>query len=190
MNLSLTSARRVMLIVSSCIAVNSFDACATANMHGTADDYQALLASGNVGVVMLGRDACPHCVHAGPVFEEIAMSPDYENVTFIKLDSTDHPEIMEEYKIDGVPAFLFIRGGKVVNQETGFDKTMFDANLKSHVSGSASMDTQVDAMAPVHESHEEEGVLAKLTMLFVGLFEIIKNIFVTIFDWIMGLFGR
>lgn len=193
MNFSLTYGKRVMMIVSSFTAVSSFDACATANMHGTSDDYQALLSSGGVGVVMLSMDGCGHCESAGPVFDRLAGQPEYQEIEFIKLDGTAHPDIMAEHKLGGFPSFLFIREGKVVNTEEGFDEGTFTRNLEGHKKGATATDmsAQVDAMAPVHEAPvEEEGILAKLKMLFVGLFEIIKNIFVTIFDWIMGLFGR
>ena len=187
MNFSTPNFKRIMLILSPCAALCSFDAHSTANLNGTPEDYKTMRHSGRKCVVMLASDGCGHCKTASPHFQAIATDPANESVDFLKLKSSENGDVMNEQGLEGVPAFLFIdEKGEVKNKELGFES---EDKLRTMVRQHASpgdVSANVDAMAPV----QEEGVLDKLKGLFVGLFETIKNIFVSIFDWIKGLFNR
>lgn len=182
--------KRIMLILSPCAALCSFDAQAVANLNGTPEDYKTARHSGRKCVVMLASDGCGHCRQASPHFEAVATDPANESVDFLKLKSSENGDIMQEEKLDGVPAFLFIdENGTIKNKELGFESEDKLRNLVNEHASQGAVATNVDAMAPVQET-ETESVLDKLKGLFIGLFDTIKNIFVTIFDWIKGLFNR
>lgn len=210
MKLSTPSLMRMMLILSPCAALTSFDLNAEFK-HGSPEDYKMLIASGKTGVVMIGSDGCGHCKAAGPHFEAIAQEPEFTAIEFLKLKRDENDALVNERQIDGVPAFLFIKGGNVESQELGFEnEAKLREMISAKVGGSTNEQvettgevtpvdcaagdvcTNVDAEAPVESAPmgDDEGILGKLKGLFVGLFETIKNIFVSIFDWIKGLFNR
>lgn len=192
MNFSTPNFKRIMLILSPCAALCSFDAQATANLNGTPEDYKAIKHCGKKCVVMLASDGCGHCRQASPHFEAIATDPENENVDFLKLKSSENSDVMNEQKLDGVPAFLFLdEKGEVKNTALGFESEDKLRTMVREHAGQGEVSASVDAMAPVEQAPaHEEGVLAKIQALLMGLFNAIKNVFVSIFDWIKGLFNR
>lgn len=194
--------KRIMLILSPCAALSSFDMQGKSNMNGTPADYEDLKNNKKTAVVMIASDSCGHCKAASPHFEEISHQPDLEHIEFIKLKSSENPTIMEEHKLEGVPAFIFIKDGEVQRKELGFEsKEALHNMIKEHATQddariheakmSEHFANQVDAHAPVQEvPAHEEGVVAKIYGFFAGLFNAIKHMFVRIFDWIKGLFSR
>jgi len=61
---------------------------------------------------------CGPCRHMTPIVEEIAA--DFSGQAKVgKLDIDQNGPIADRYNIRGVPAFLFFRNGKLVNQELG-----------------------------------------------------------------------
>jgi len=191
MKFSTPNFKRIMLILSPCAALCSFDAQAVANLNGTPEDYKAARHSGRKCVVMLASDSCGHCRTASPHFAAVANDPANENVDFLKLKSSENGDIMAEQQLDGVPAFLFLdETGNVQSKHAGLESEDELRTLVRNHAAQGAVQANVDAMAPVQEAPVEEGVLDKLKGLVIGLFDTIKNIFVTIFDWIKGLFNR
>lgn len=197
MKFSTPSFKRIMLILSPCAALSSFDAQARANFNGTPDDYKAIKHSGKKSVVMLASDGCGHCRQASPHFEAIATDPANESIEFLKLKSSENGDVMNEENLDGVPAFLFIdENGAIKDKQTGFEsEDKLRTMVRNHAAAPAEMteavvtedvSANVETGAPVHQ----EGVLAKIQGLLMGLFNAIKHVFVSIFDWIKGLFNR
>lgn len=195
MKFSTPNFKRIMLILSPCAALCSFDAQATVNLNGTPEDYKTARHSGRKCIVMLASDGCGHCRAASPHFAAIAQDPANESVDFLKLKSAENQDVMAQENLDGVPAFLFIdESGAIQNKELGFEDTpegkdKLRTMVRNHA-GQGAVQANVDAMVPVEQAPEEEGVVDKLKGLVIGLFDTIKNIIVTIFDWIKGLFNR
>lgn len=52
-----------------------------------------------------------------PRFE--AMSKEYPNATFIKIDITEVPELQTKYSISSIPAFKLFKDGNVVADVVG-----------------------------------------------------------------------
>lgn len=189
--------KRIMMILSPCAALSSFDAQAVSNMHAQRHDYDKLLESGKNGLVMISMDGCGHCKDATPGFDEISQRPEFKDLEFLKLekDADGVSEVVDTLDLGGYPAFVCVKEGKVQHTEIGFNKEKLE-HLAQSCRPSAGMSENVDAMSPVAMSPmqeapmHEEGIFDKLKGLFVGLFETIKNIFVAIFDWIKGLFNR
>lgn len=192
--------KRIMLILSPCAALTSFDLNGGSNMHGTSEDYKQVKASGKKCVVMLASDGCGHCKAASEPFENIAKKHENE-AEFLKLKSSENSDIMNEHHLDGVPAFVYIDNGQVVNTELGFEsEEKLEESIRNHVAPKEEVvsaeitdevSANVEAAQPVQEiPAQEEGILAKIQALFMGLFNAIKHVFVSIFDWIKGLFNK
>ncbi|WP_135611446.1 co-chaperone YbbN [Methanococcoides sp. AM1] len=62
---------------------------------------------------------CPPCRKMAPVFEKVAAEYDGK-IKFIKVDLKNSPEIAKQFKILGVPTFLFFKSGEMVTNVVGF----------------------------------------------------------------------
>ncbi|MBR3364054.1 MAG: thioredoxin [Solobacterium sp.] len=63
-------------------------------------------------------DWCGPCKMLGPVVEELAgETPD---VTFVKVNVDDLPDIAQKYGIMSIPAVFVFKNGEVANQSLGF----------------------------------------------------------------------
>jgi len=60
---------------------------------------------------------CGPCRFLGPVIEELASSA--KNWELVKINTDDHPELMQQYQIQGIPAVKMFIDGKVAAEFTG-----------------------------------------------------------------------
>jgi len=64
---------------------------------------------------------CQPCRRMSPHFNKFADSKEYENVTFIKVDVDELPEVSQLAGIKSVPTFQFLKNGKMLHQFSGAD---------------------------------------------------------------------
>ncbi len=82
------------------------------------EEYDALLGETKSVFVDFYADWCGPCKMLGPVVEELANeNPD---VTFIKVNVDDTPEIAQRYGIMSIPTLISFKDGKVAAQTMGF----------------------------------------------------------------------
>lgn len=62
---------------------------------------------------------CPPCKKMAPIFKKVAAEYDGK-IRFIKVNLKNSPEIGKQYKILGVPTFLFFSKGELVTNMVGF----------------------------------------------------------------------
>ncbi|NYT19250.1 MAG: thioredoxin family protein [Methanosarcinales archaeon] len=62
---------------------------------------------------------CPPCKKMAPIFEKVAAEYDGK-IKFVKVDLKNSPEIAKQFKILGVPTFLFFKSGEMVTNVVGF----------------------------------------------------------------------
>ena len=60
---------------------------------------------------------CMPCQMLAPIFEEV--SNRYEDIDFFKIDIDQNPNLVKQFEIDSVPTLVFMKEGKVLNQEIG-----------------------------------------------------------------------
>jgi thioredoxin 1 len=60
---------------------------------------------------------CGPCKQVGPILEEIAK--ERTDLTIVKVDVDQSPEIAQQHRIMGVPTLVMYHGGKVVGQWVG-----------------------------------------------------------------------
>ncbi|MBE5821550.1 MAG: thioredoxin [Clostridiales bacterium] len=61
---------------------------------------------------------CMPCKMLAPVIETV--SEKYADVEFYKVDIDLNEELVSKYEIEGVPTLIFIKDGKLINQEVGY----------------------------------------------------------------------
>lgn len=62
---------------------------------------------------------CPPCRKMAPIFEKVAAEYDGK-IKFVKINLKNSPGIGKQFKIVGVPTFLFFRSGEMVTNVVGF----------------------------------------------------------------------
>lgn len=69
-------------------------------------------------VVDYWADWCAPCKQIAPILEEL--SDDYEGrVKFVKVDTTEHPDLAQEQMVMSLPTLQFFTEGRVAKQFSG-----------------------------------------------------------------------
>lgn len=82
----------------------------------TAENYSAEVDKGNV-VLDVYATWCKPCERMKPVFE--AVSAEFPDVKFAKLDTDQAKEISKSLGVSSLPTFLFMKDGKEVDRQVG-----------------------------------------------------------------------
>lgn len=88
---------------------------------GTVAEFDALLAdsANNLVVVDFSAEWCGPCRMIAPVFEEMATSLASAGAVFCKIDVDKTPELADRFEVQGMPTFLFVKNGTVVDRFSG-----------------------------------------------------------------------
>ncbi len=92
-----------------------------------------VLASDKPVLVDFWAPWCGPCKMLSPVVEKIAGQLG-ERVSFVKLNTDEHPSLAGEYQVSGIPCLILFKGGKAVDRIVGFVpenqiKSMLDKHL-------------------------------------------------------------
>lgn len=84
-------------------------------IHGTDENFKDLI-KGKV-IVDFFATWCGPCKMLSPVIEKVSENTD---ITFIKMDVDECPNVSKEYGIMSVPTLLKIENGEVVDSKIGY----------------------------------------------------------------------
>lgn len=73
---------------------------------------------------------CGPCRIIAPVFAEYAKK--FPGAIFLKVDVDELKEVAEEYKIEAMPTFLFIKDGEKVHTVVGGKKDEIEAKIVAY----------------------------------------------------------
>ncbi|KAG6776520.1 hypothetical protein POTOM_020033 [Populus tomentosa] len=73
---------------------------------------------------------CPPCKMIAPIFAELAKK--FPNVTFLKVDVDELKTVAEEWNVDAMPTFIFLKDGKLVDKTVGADKDGLPTLVAKH----------------------------------------------------------
>lgn len=77
---------------------------------------------------------CGPCQRISPKIEAWSTDDYKDKVIFLKVDVDDAEPISEEYKVESMPTFVFIKNGKEIQRVVGSDpnklKAAIDKNLE------------------------------------------------------------
>eukprot|EP00915_Cephaloidophora_sp_WS-2016_P000948 GHVH01001246.1.p2 GENE.GHVH01001246.1~~GHVH01001246.1.p2 ORF type:complete len:108 (+),score=23.53 GHVH01001246.1:547-870(+) len=67
---------------------------------------------------------CRPCKVISPKFDELSNKPDFNEVTFLKMDVDNCEALATKLEVEAMPTFLYFKGGKIVK-----DSTVVGANI-------------------------------------------------------------
>ncbi|PWA90624.1 thioredoxin H-type 1 [Artemisia annua] len=92
---------------------------------------EKLDASGKLGVVDFTASWCGPCRVIAPVFEELAKK--FSGVVFLKVDVDELKSVAEEFKVEAMPTFVFLKNGKEVDRMVGANKDELPLKIDKHI---------------------------------------------------------
>eukprot|EP01031_Cornospumella_fuschlensis_P023978 gene23978-29024_t len=63
----------------------------------------------------------------------MAMSKEYKDVIFLKVDVDEASDVAEKYKVAAMPTFVFLKGGKEVGRFAGASVEKLQEMLEKHM---------------------------------------------------------
>lgn len=85
-----------------------------------ASGFAGLIAQSPLPVVVdFWAPWCGPCKSMAPEFAKAASEAAGEAV-FAKVQTEDHPEIASQFAVQGIPAFVLLRGGELIARNSGF----------------------------------------------------------------------
>ncbi|MFI5333014.1 MAG: thioredoxin family protein [Candidatus Babeliales bacterium] len=78
---------------------------------------QDLIASKKPVVIKAFATWCPHCKKMAPLFEEL--EKELSHYIFAEFDVDKHVEFTEQFHIESLPTFIFIKNGNEVGRTIG-----------------------------------------------------------------------
>lgn len=79
---------------------------------------KALAKYGNAAMIEFFASWCPHCQRMGPVVDKLA--GEFEGKAgVLAVDVDQSPAASQKYGVRGIPTFVFIKDGKVINTISG-----------------------------------------------------------------------
>ncbi|EFJ15927.1 hypothetical protein SELMODRAFT_155546 [Selaginella moellendorffii] len=70
---------------------------------------------------------CPPCKMIAPFFNDLSKT--YDSVVFLKVDVDQLQDVAAEWRIEGMPTFVFMLAGKEVHRIVGANKPELEAKL-------------------------------------------------------------
>ena len=76
--------------------------------------------SGKLVVVDFTATWCGPCRFIAPLFADLAKT--FTNVVFLKVDVDELQTVSQEWKVEAMPTFIFLKAGQVVDRMVGAQK--------------------------------------------------------------------
>ena len=73
-------------------------------------------------VIKFSASWCVPCKYLKPVFEEIKIMEDFNNVNFVDYDIDEEYELTKKYNIRSVPTVIFEKDGNEIERISGYDR--------------------------------------------------------------------
>jgi len=73
-------------------------------------------------VIKFSASWCVPCKYLKPVFEEIKIMEDFNNVNFVDYDIDEEYELTKKYNVRSVPTVIFEKDGNEIERISGYDR--------------------------------------------------------------------
>ncbi len=95
------------------------------------DEINELKTSNNYVVIDFFATTCIPCRRIKPFVDHLS-KVNKDNIKFCLVDVNDNPEIKEEYGIEKIPTFIFIKNGELVDKYVGHNLDEIKNTLNKH----------------------------------------------------------
>ncbi len=93
------------------------------------EEFESIINQGSV-VVDFFADWCGPCKMLSPVLEELSAA--YPEITFIKVNVDQEPELASRYGVMSIPALFAVKNGQIKKSAVGFQpKPMLEEFIKN-----------------------------------------------------------
>ncbi|KAG8377850.1 hypothetical protein BUALT_Bualt08G0076400 [Buddleja alternifolia] len=99
------------------------------------EQFDKAAAAKKLVVVDFTASWCGPCRFIAPILADIAKKTPH--VVFLKVDVDEVKEVAEEYKVEAMPTFVFLKEGKVVEKLVGAKKEELQALITKHATVTA-----------------------------------------------------
>ncbi|KAK7407326.1 hypothetical protein VNO78_09154 [Psophocarpus tetragonolobus] len=111
----------------SCVHILTFHTTAEWKAH-----FDASKETNKLMVIDFTATWCGPCKNMDPVIQEFATN--YTNVEFIKIDVDELMGVSEEFQVQGMPTFILMKKGKVIDKVVGAKKEELQKLIEKHLS--------------------------------------------------------
>jgi len=171
------------------------------------EEFNTALQSSEPTIVIYSAQWCGACKGLQQPLQKVIDNPEFQNITFIKIDVDAQEAIAKEQKVSSIPAIHFIQAGtkkhEIIGLPQNAEKTISDALRTVFVaqpsaaeapamtpqamSSEAPSEAPAEVPAPQPQQAPSE---SSIMSFFTALFNMIMNIFVYIKDMIMYVIGK
>jgi thioredoxin 1 len=168
------------------------------------EQYQkSVLENSNPVLVEFAADWCSVCKGVEKPFEKIALEPEFNSITFCRINIDNMDAISNQHSIVGVPTFVYIQQGKKVGEEIGINNmNTFEDTLRTTLRQTFKLaqaeptqnqtmqpEQPVSIEKPVIPETQSPGFFDKVIAFITYLFMQIKELFIQLLTGIRSLFG-
>lgn len=102
------------------------------HMINNDSDLKNLITTNAGKLVLIDFTAtwCGPCQRVAPIF--VQMSEKHTNVVFVKIDVDECPDITENYGVNCMPTFVFLKNGKQVKKIEGADVNGIERGIQEN----------------------------------------------------------
>ncbi|KAL3511183.1 hypothetical protein ACH5RR_030584 [Cinchona calisaya] len=94
------------------------------------DHYEESKGTNKLMVIDFSASWCGPCRYMEPIIKEFATN--FTEVEFIKIDVDELADVAQEFGIDAMPTFVFMKNGKEVDKLVGADREELERMIIKH----------------------------------------------------------
>lgn len=186
--------RNMMLITASIQAIHASIISITSE-----EDFNKIVESNAPSVILFSADWCGACSALKEPFQEVVDNPEFQNITFAKVDIDQNPTLARKQKLEdkGIPTLSFIQGKLQINEMTGVPnkpQETISAEIRKAFHMQSPEGTESTEQAPTESSDnatQPAGMdfFSTLINTFVVIFNYIKDMIMNVITKIQDLFS-
>lgn len=96
----------------------------------TAEEYENLVKSDKLSVVLFSADWAEQCKQILDVMTELSKQNDMKSTQFINLKAEDFPEVSLKHQVEAVPTVIYFQKGSAVDRIDGVDIAALTSKCK------------------------------------------------------------
>lgn len=179
----------------------------------TIQDYQNNITQSSKPILLkFAANWCGSCQSVKEPFEQISIETEFKDITFANIDIDALGPIANDYKITGIPTFIYMKDGKIKKQSVGVKNLMtFKDEVREDIRNNIMNENTIEAPKELEEqlpmpkmeevnketqqentteTQTEPGIMAQIKNTILSLIDVIKESINTLINSVMQLFSK